>query len=357
MPLDLAPRPLPLMTSALAPTGGLAKVSPEDFLVEELPAYRPSGAGEHLYLFVEKRELSTSAAAKLLASALGVDEREVGYAGQKDRRAVTRQWMSVHTPKDAPALDDARIKIVEASRHTNKLKLGHLAGNRFVVTVRETLPDAVAPAQAVLDALAQVGLANFYGAQRFGRRGDNASLGAALLGLGEHPELARAKHDRFLKRLAVSALQSELFNRCLTERLADGLWDEVLAGDVLRKRASGGVFVSTDAAVDRERVRTGELDITGPMPGHRERPAAQGEAFEREERVLAQAGVPRAAFAAAKGEAEGARRPFRVPLVNGSVREVGLDALELAFDLPAGSYATRVLAEVTKADVSLPGED
>ncbi len=355
MSLDLAPRPLPLLTADLAGTGGVARVAPEDFLVEELPAYLPGGAGEHLYLFIEKRGLSTVDAVGRLAHALGADPREAGYAGQKDRHAIARQWVSLHTPARAPALDDPSLKILAEGRHTNRIRLGHLKGNRFLLTLRETVPDAVSRAQAILDALGQTGLANFYGEQRFGRRGDNAALGAALLGLGSHPDLARAKRDRHLRRLAISALQSELFNRCLTDRIAAGLWDRVLAGDVLRKRLTGGLFVCDDAAANQERLRSGEIDVAGPMPGHRERLRARGEALAREERVLAEAGVSREAFAAAKGEGEGAWRAYRAPVQNAAVRAGGAGAVELSFELPGGSYATRVLAEVTKADVTLPG--
>jgi tRNA pseudouridine13 synthase len=286
-----------------------------------------------------------------------VTERDVGYAGQKDRRAITRQWLSVHTKGPAPVLEDEKLRVVESSRHGNKLRLGHTKGNRFTLTVRGTAPDAAARAEAAFQHLARHGLANFYGAQRFGRHGDNATLGAALLGLGDHPELPRARRDRFLKRLALSSLQSELFNRVLTERLADGLFDEVLVGDILRKRESGGVFLCTDAATDLERLRRCEVDVTGPMPGNRERPAAQGVPREREDRVIAAAGLTREAFDKGGDELEGARRPFRVPLNGATVRPVGDDAIVLSFELPSGSYATRVLAEVMKTDLALPGEE
>jgi tRNA pseudouridine13 synthase len=353
---DLAPRPLPLLTADLPGTGGIAKVEPEDFQVEELPAYLPSGQGEHLYLWIEKRDLSTQDAVRQIASALGVDEREVGYAGQKDRRAVTRQWISAHTKRDALELSDQRIHVLSTSRHGNKLRLGHTRGNRFVIRLRGT--DAAAPerAQAIVTRLGREGLPNFFGAQRFGRKGDNAILGAALLGLAEHPERNRASRDRFLRRLALSSLQSELFNRVLAERLSAGTWCRVLGGDVLRKRASGGVFVSADPVVDQPRVDALELDVTGPMPGPRERPAAAGAAAAVEEAVLQEAGVPRSAFEKGGGETEGARRPLRVPVDAAEARAHGSDSLELSFTLPSGAYATRVLVEVTKSTVDLPFE-
>lgn len=353
---DLMPRPLPLLTADLPGTGGAAKVSPEDFLVEEIPAYLPTGVGEHLYLWIEKRDLSTQDAVRIVATMLGVKERDIGYAGQKDRKAVTRQWLSAHTKVEAPESPDPRLKILERSRHVNKLRIGHSKGNRFVITVRGTSPGALETAQTLLARLIEQGLPNFFGSQRFGRAHDNAVLGAALLGIGTHPEAGRAQRDRFLKRLALSSLQSEIFNRALAQRMADGTWNKVLDGDVLRKRVSNGVFVSEQPEVDQPRVDSGELDVTGPMPGHKERPAAARVAKEREDALLAEAGVPREALVRGGDETEGARRPFRVPLGAPTVRAVADDALELAFALPAGSYATRVLAEITKAELDLPSD-
>jgi len=353
---DLSPRPLPLLTHDLPGTGGLAKVAPEDFLVDELPAYLPGGTGDHLYLRIEKRGLSTADAVRSVARAFGVSEREVGCAGQKDRQALTVQWFSVLTKQDGADLADERLRVLETGRHGNKLRLGHLRGNRFTVVLRGVGPEAAARAEAILERLSREGLPNFYGTQRFGRHGDNAALGAALLGLGDHRELGRARRERFLRKLALSALQSELFNRCLAARMADGLLDTALPGDVLRKRASGGHFTCESPETDTPRVRSGELDVTGPMPGPKERPAAKDEALAREERVLAEAGLTREAFAKGGADAEGARRPYRVVVESPSVRALPDDALELSFALPSGSYATRVLAEVARGELSLPGE-
>lgn len=353
MKLDLQPRVLPLLTADLAGTGGTIKVSPEDFIVEEVPAYAPSGEGHHLYLWVEKRQLSTSEVAKLLAKAAGLGEREIGYAGQKDRAALTRQWFSLATSKDGIAIDDERVRILEQRRHGNKLRLGHSKGNRFTLIVRDTVPQAIDRAQAIFARLATTGLPNFFGSQRFGHHGDNAVLGAALLGLGEHAQAHRATRDRHLRRLALSALQSEVFNRCLAARIEDGLWEQVIDGDVLQRRG-GGLFTTTDVALDTERLLRHEVDVTGPLPGPRERPEATGAARAREDAVLAGCGVPREAFAKGRGESEGARRSTRVALVDAAVRALPGAALELKFPLPPGSYATRVIAELTKRDVPLP---
>jgi tRNA pseudouridine13 synthase len=356
MPPDLSPRPLPLVTHDLPGTGGLAKISPEDFVVDELPAYDPCGTGDHLYLWVEKRGLSTAEALRIIGQAFGVSERDIGCAGQKDRQALTRQWVSVLTKRDDVVIDDPKLRVLDRRRHGNKLRLGHLRGNRFTVTLRGVAPEAVARSETILARLGETGLPNFYGTQRFGRFGDNAALGAALLGLGDHRELGRARRERFIRKMALSALQSELFNRCLSERMRDGLLDTALDGDVLRKRESGGHFTCEAPEVDTARVRSGELDVTGPMPGPKERPAAKGAALAREERVLTEAGLTRELLAKGGADCEGARRPYRVTVESPSVRRISDDAVELSFALPSGSYATRVLAEVTKGDVALPGE-
>lgn len=356
MSLDVLPRPLPLLSHALPGTGGASKVAPEDFEVEEVPAYLPSGEGEHLYLWVEKRGLTTSDAARLIAKATGTRERDIGYAGQKDRFAITRQWMSVHTKADTVELEDDRAVVLSAVRHRNRLKVGHLKGNRFRVVLRGVGPDAEARAQATLALLDKEGLPNFYGQQRFGRGGDNAVVGAALLGIGDHPYAARAKKERHMRRLSLSALQSELFNRCLTARLQDGLFAEPILGDVLRKRTSSGLFTCDDPAIDAPRVASGELDVTGPMPGPKERPAALADALERENRVLAEAGITREDFAKGGAEAEGTRRAYRVPVTGIELEVLAPDAIAISFELPSGSYATRVLEEVAKTSIALPSE-
>lgn len=347
---------LPLVTADVPGSGGRVKASPEDFRVDELPAYAPQGAGPHLYLRVEKRDRTTRDVIRALAAALGVPDRDVGYAGLKDRAAVTTQWLSFPTPRDPdPAvLAGDGYRVLEASRHGNKLRAGHLRGNRFAVAVRG---GDLARARACAEALSARGLANFFGAQRFGAEGRNAELGRALLlGRGD-PEVRRAARDRFLRRLVLSAWQSRVFNAWLAERLADGLFATALAGDVLKKLDTGGLFTCEDPAVDGPRVAAFEVSPAGPMFGHKLRPAA-GEALAREERLLAAEGVGAADLLRGGGETEGTRRAARLPVA------LELSPLEdgylAAFELPRGSYATVVLGELTKSDAlqvpSDPGE-
>ena len=337
--------PLPLVTADLPGSGGRVKASPEDFRVDELPAYPPQGSGPHLWLRIEKRGRTTREVVRALALALGVPDREVGFAGLKDRAAVTTQWLSFPLARDPdPAtLAGEGHRVLEVSRHQNKLRTGHLRGNRFAVTVRGGDP---VRAHACAEALRARGLPNFFGTQRFGAAGRNAELGRALLlGLRDDPEVRRAARDRFLRRLLLSAWQSRLFNAWLTERMRDGLFATALAGDVLKKLVSGGIFVCQDPAVDTARVASFELSPAGPMFGHRLR-AAEGEALVREERLLAAEGVTTADLARGGGETEGTRRAGRIPVaielhpVEGGYRA--------EFDLPSGSYATVVLGELTK---------
>jgi tRNA pseudouridine13 synthase len=345
-----APGPLPWITADLPGAGGTVKAAPGDFRVDELPAYAPAGAGPHLYLRVEKTGRTTRDVVRELSGRLGVADRDVGVAGLKDRHAVTTQWLSfpVASDPDPASLAADGLRVIEVSRHGNKLRTGHLRGNRFSIAVRGGDPDR---ARAAASALAARGLPNFYGAQRFGAGGRNAELGRAILqGRLADPEAARAARDRFLRRLCISAWQSALFNRWLAERIADGLFAAALAGDVMKKLDSGGIFECADPATDTPRVARFEISPAGPMFGHAMRPAA-GPAAEREARLLAADGVGAADLARGRGEAEGTRRPARLP-VRVEV-EPADDGFRASFELPRGSYATVVLGEIVKGEAGL----
>lgn len=339
------------LTGELPGTGGLLKAVPEDFEVEEVPAYLPSGEGEHLFMWVEKVGRNTQDVVRALAQVAGVDEREIGYAGMKDRQGVTRQFFSVPARTEAKVASFAQpgMRVLEAKRHGNKLRTGHLRGNRFRIRLRDVPEEALARAEAILARLRTVGVPNAFGDQRFGRADDNAEQGRKLV-LGER--LARAP-SAFQRKLYLSAFQSLLFNRALAARLRTATLAQARAGDVLRKTDSGGVFVCEDPAVDQPRVDRFEVSPTGPLFGPKMVQAA-GEVRAFEEALLQEAGVTLDDFRRGKGETEGGRRPFRVPLEDASVTPVP-DApdLLLAFTLPKGSYATVVLGEVMKSSVAL----
>jgi tRNA pseudouridine13 synthase len=329
--------------------------SPETFTVEEIPAYLPSGAGEHTFVWIEKRGLTTIDAVNILARRLGVQERDVGYAGMKDRHATTRQWLSLPRVSPAAAVaatedqgppEQVPLRVLRAESHGNKLRVGHLKGNRFAVVVTEV--GGPIEAQRLHDALVELGrrgMPNRYGAQRFGVGADNARRGVAIL------RGAERERDHRRRRLLLSAAQSAVFNAVLARREAEGTVRRVLAGDVLQKTDTGGVFITEDPLVDQERLDAGALVVTGPMPGGWARePPPDSPARLIEDDAMAQLGVSRAEFASSERDLPGARRPLIVPVVAVSetavAYESGTDSARLQFELPAGVYATVLLDSV-----------
>jgi tRNA pseudouridine13 synthase len=351
---------LPLLTADLPGTGGVLRAQDEDFAVAEIPAYDASGEGDHVFALIEKRGLTTMDAVAQVAAALDLPPRDIGYAGMKDRHAVTRQWLSLPppcSPEAALALALPGLAVLEAKRHPHKLRTGHLRGNRFTLRVRDVDGGAALAAErarAVLDRLGTPpGSPNWYGAQRFGADARNAELGRALVA-GER--LGGRPPDGRRRRLYVSALQSELFNEYLKRRIEDGLYARVLEGDLLQKRSSGGVFASTDPAADQARLDAGEVCPTGPMVGHKVKgPPAGTAAAAREQALLDAHGLTPASFKAVGKLAPGARRALAVDLGPTTVAPLGDDAIELSFSLPAGAYATAVMREVIKGPSDFPG--
>lgn len=338
---------LPYLTSELAGTGGALRTCDEDFAVDEELPYAPSGSGEHVLVRIEKRGMTTPDAAKVIARTLGVRERDIGIAGMKDRRAVTRQWLSLPppvAPEQALAIEHTDLRVLEAHRHPHKLRTGHVRANRFAIRVRGAAPDAEQRARAILAALAvPPGAPNWYGEQRFGKAGDNAARGKALV-----TGASKLGRDRRMDRLMVSALQSQLFNDWLTARLADGLYRTALAGDLLHKRG-GGMFACDDPAADTARLLAGELVVTGPMFGDRMRQPSDGSpAAAREAAILAHHELERSAFATVRAIAEGTRRDATIEVADPVVVAVDGSTLEVAFTLPGGAYATTVMREIMK---------
>jgi tRNA pseudouridine13 synthase len=333
---------LPRLTADVPGCGGAFKLVPEDFEVEELPAYLPSGEGEHLYLWVEKRGRDTREVVRALSAALGVDEGEVGVAGMKDRHAITRQLLSV------PARTESRlegfalegVRVLWTRRHGNKLRTGHLRGNRFRLRVRGVRD--VGAARETFARLGARGVPNYFGEQRFGREGDNADLGRLLL-LGQR---LPKRPDKFQRKLYLSAFQSRLFNRALMERLSAGTFDVPLLGDVLRKEDSGGLFVCEAPEVDAPRAAAFEVSPAGPLFGPKMTAAAQG-VGEAEAKLLVEEGVTLDDFRRGGDETQGGRRSYRVLLAEPSLEVDGEDLL-LSFGLTRGAYATEVLHELLK---------
>jgi tRNA pseudouridine13 synthase len=327
--------------------GGTLGPDPEDFMVEEIPAYLPSGQGEHAYLRIQKRKMTTRDAALALARAAGISERDVGYAGMKDKHGVTTQWFSLPGAGKVPESLSLppELRILEASRHNNKLRTGHLRGNRFRLGIVGAPPGGDERAKALLAQLGESGLVNGFGAQRFGRDGDNLTV--ALRWLRGETTIPRSR-ERFLTKLYSSAIQAEAFNRYAVERIALGL-ESLLRGEVVRIAGAGAQFVVDDPLREQPRLDAGDLVLTGPLPGPKLRPTATGEGLALEQKVLADLGLGEGELATLAKHAPGTRRDLLVRPEHGDVAIEG-DRTFISFELPAGSYATEVLREILRTD-------
>jgi len=334
------------------------KTVPEDFVVDEIPAYEPSGEGQHVFVRFRKRDLPTDAAVRSIARALEVDARNAGIAGMKDKRAVTTQWISLEPPRGVSPDDFAArarllalpgIEILDVRRHGNKLKTGHLHGNHFTIRVRQ-VPDPEAFVARALE-VQKTGVPNAFGEQRFGKEADNADRARAIVAGKE-----KAPRDTRLLRLLYSALQSEVFNAVLDERVRRGTWATALRGDVLKKTDTGGLFVCTDEQQDAERAARGEVSATGPIVGPKMmRAEGEPDALEMEIARTRLGDAFEPAFSGVLGE--GTRRALRlfVQDCRASYNSVanaanGNGELEtscvLEFVLPKGAFATTVLAHL-----------
>lgn len=342
-----------MATAALPGTGGRVRAAPEDFQVDELPAYGPSGNGEHLYLRVEKQGLPTDAVVDALRRFYGVPAAAVGHAGRKDADALTRQWLSVHTPRDdvPEGLRDGRIRVLDAGRHGNKLRPGHLRGNRFLLVVRE--PEAPQNAAPILERLAREGMPNYFGPQRLGADNGNALTGRALLRAGRPP--GRAALDRH--RFALNAYQAALFNALVHRRLVKlGTLGRLLRGDLAVLHRNGAAFPVDDAGLADAQARAdaGELSPSAPLFGYRVDLAGdQPGDWERD--LLAAEGLTPETFrmGSKRVSPRGERRAVRVFPEGLDWMLLSTDegpALRVAFTLPAGSFATALLRELTKVD-------
>jgi len=339
---SMAPASLPFVTADLPGTGGTIKAEPDHFVVEEVPLYPPAGHGEHLFVALTRSGRTTREVVAELAAYLQVRPDDIGYAGLKDRQARVTQVFSLPRVRMEQIEAAARALALElhwATPHPTKLRPGHLLGNRFTITVMA--PEAPERAAPILEALQQRGLPNFFGAQRFGRDGDNAERGLAIL-----TGRCRAPGEKWLTRLFISAYQAQLFNAYLTLRLQRGLFDRLLPGDLAKKTDTGGMFIVADAEAEQPRFARGEITFTGPIFGYDMwAPTEAAAALEAE--ILATTPVRSADWR--RWRAAGNRRPGRLFL-----RPVELtchpDRFILRFFLPKGAYATVLLREVLKVE-------
>jgi tRNA pseudouridine13 synthase len=399
---------LPYLTADIPGIGGSIKCRPADFVVEEIPAYEAAGEGTHIYFTIEKEGVTTPDAIRRIARELGKQTRDIGYAGMKDATAVTRQMLSVEhvDPELVRSLSVHQVRVLNVDRHRNKIKLGHLRGNRFILKIREAVDGALSQTESVLDVLSRRGLPNYFGPQRFGARGDNWCLGRAVLrgemdqamsiflggpadDDGDDVRAARAFFDegrledaarawpgnfreqrracnamarsggnasrgwsaidKGLRRLFISAFQSHLFNKVVAERI--GALDKIESGDIAYKHANGACFGVEDAEQEQSRCASFEISPTGPLVGHKMM-LPTGRTAEVEASILGESGVEASAFGELRGmKLAGERRPLRIvidsPEVSNGTDEFGR-YVRLVFALPPGSYATSVTREIVK---------
>lgn len=350
---------LPYCTGDLPGVGGALRLTPEHFVVEEIPLYEALGEGPHLYINLTKANLTTKEVQQRLEAMFGLPRGSVGFAGPKDKAALTTQTFSIPT-NASPDFDNALVARVAdalpvtinwARRHRNKLKAGHLLGNRFRIAITDlALPqaEALARAQAVADRLRRAGAPNYFGPQRFGGEGDNALTGYEIL------TGSRSMRDRWLRQFLISSYQSHLCNLYLARRVEHGAFTHLWLGDVAKKHATGGMFDVEDLAAEQPRFEAQEISFTAPMFGSKMR-RAKGEAALLEQEVEAETGLTDAQWR--KAHTEGTRRMGR--LLAAELEVSGHhQGLQLAFALSKGAFATTLLREFMKVEAAaLPSEE
>ena len=348
---------------------------PEDFIVEELPLYEPTRTGTHTFFAIRKRNLSTFEAIRRIARDLQVGTQQFGYAGLKDKNAVTTQILSVEgvLPEQVMRIEQPDIEVLWAEQHPHKLRTGHLRGNQFQIILRDIPHNALPLTESTMKQLATEGVPNRFGAQRFGNKNDSHLIGKALvksdwdavvrymitddaLQVDEtarrmQRELAKKSPEKGvmcipyrLRKLYLSAYQAYLFNHILEKRLP--YLDKLLEGDIAVKHDNGAPFLVVDATAEQSRADVFEISPSGPIFGYKMR-LPTGDALALETSLLADEGVRFEAFRKVVGiRLPGTRRPLRMPMQLHEVSAVVGEGVRLSFTLPAGGYATVVLEEL-----------
>ncbi|MGY4490229.1 tRNA pseudouridine(13) synthase TruD [Pseudomonas sp. TE3610] len=320
--------------------GAVLKATAEDFQVDEVLDIPLAGEGEHLWLWVEKRNLNTEEAARRLAKAAGVPLRTVSYAGLKDRQALTRQWFSLHLPgkadPDLSAAENETLSILKIARHKRKLQRGAHSANGFTLRLTALAADHAA-LDARLEQLKTTGVPNYFGTQRFGFQGGNVHDARQWAERQALPE------QRNVRSRLLSTARSYLFNQVLAARVADGSWNQARVGDLLAFTDSRSFFPAGEAECSDPRLAILDLHPTGPMWGEGDSPAA-GAIHELEQNVGARL-APLGDWLAKAGMAH-ERRILRLPIGGLTWHYPEPDILQLEFVLPAGCFATVVVREL-----------
>ena len=320
------------------------KAEPEHFRVTEILDIELSGAGEHLWLLIEKRDLNTEDVARQLARCAGLKLRDVSYSGIKDRRAVTSQWFSLQLPgredPDFTPLWTEQLRCLASSRHSRKLQRGAHRANRFVIRLT-ALQAEHARLDERLQRIAEQGVPNYFGPQRFGRDGGNVSQARQWAERGGLPP-ARGTRSRLL-----STARSLLFNRLLAQRVAEGSWNRIQPGDCLAFTDSRSHFAADRLAADDRRFDELDIHVTGPLWGSGAAPVS-GEVLALERR-LAETEPQLCQWLESAG-LEQQRRILRLPIAGLTWHYPAMDSLEIEFTLPTGCFATAVLHELVWLD-------
>ena len=323
------------------PASAVIRSRQADFRVHEQANSEPGGSGEHLWVWLRKSGWTTTAVARVLSSWSGIPARQIGFAGQKDRYAITEQWFSIQLPGQPDPDTDwdwpAGVEILKTARHDRKLRRGALSGNRFQIMIRDCSGGRNSIQQR-LEAVAASGVPNYFTEQRFGRDGDNVQRAKRFFAGASRP-------GRSTRSMLISAARSGMFNQLLAARVRDESWDRPRSGDLLMLAGSRSMFLVED--VDSEivqRVAQGDLHPSGPLPGEADKLTVQGSILELEKELARQ--QPELLRGLIDQRVKAARRPLRVIPESLQAHWEDETTLRLDFSLPAGSYATAVLREV-----------
>ncbi len=333
----------------LGPSIGAAgfKQKPEDFQVDEILGFEPSGEGEHCLVWVEKSDRNTGDVAAAIADQLGIRKRLVSHCGLKDKNAITRQWFSLHLPgKESPTAEDIQIdgvRVLRVTRNLRKLHRGTHAGNRFLVRLRDCTFSKQATGER-WQTIIERGVPNYFGHQRFGYDGRNVDQALRLIA-GEIEV-----RDRTVRGLLISAARSFLFNACIAERVLHGNWDTALDGDVFGFSQNRSLVLPGNLHGDESsRVREGTLELTAPLWGDGEL-LSQHDVRELEERVAQR--YPEITNGLAQFALKQERRVIRLKPISPELFWESETTLVVLFDLPKGTYATTLLRELADLDES-----
>lgn len=323
----------------------LFKSVPEDFVVEEILGFEPSGEGEHCLVWVEKRDLDSNTAAARLADAMGIRHRLVSHCGLKDRQAVTRQWFSIHIPgqpsPEPEMLESEGLRVLRITRNTRKLRRGIHLGNRFIIRLRN--PNF--PAEAAKSRWQQIverGVPNYFGSQRFGNEGRNVEKAIAMFN-GKF-----RTGDRLLRGILVSAARSHIFNAVVAARMESGTWETPLAGEVYGFADNGTILLPEKHRGDEpERFAKGIVELTAPLWGCGELQSVE-EVRSLEQTIAAN--FPEITVGLEEAGLRQERRVMRLRPVNPHLTALADGDLEISFDLPKGAYATTLLSELAHCE-------